>query len=113
MTTIERYRRVVTEAAMRSAIAELVALKGGRLFFVRDSRQAPEMTDFPDLVILLPPRVLFVELKSHRRATTAGQAEVIAMLEGCGDVDAIVVRPVPRAGEMAYADFIAFLVEVA
>lgn len=81
---------------MRDAIADLVALKHGRLFYIRDSRATPEMVDFPDLMIVLPPRVIFCELKSARRATTAGQAEVLAMLERCSDVDTFLVRSVPR-----------------
>jgi hypothetical protein len=115
MTTITRYRRTVSEAAMREAIIELVTLQGGRVFYIADTRQAPELVDLPDLIVLLPHRraVAFVELKSQRRATTPGQEAVLELLAECQVCESFIVRPEPKPGEVAYAAFMDWLEGVA
>lgn len=103
------YRRLPSEAAMEEAIRELVALKGGRSWHVRDSRNAPEMVDFPDLAILLPPYAMQLEVKSQRRIVTDGQKEVAGLLKACTRFVGGIVRPDPMKGEWAYDDILDFL----
>lgn len=86
---------------MEQAIRELVQLRGGRCWSVRDSRGFA-IVDMPDLIIVLPPKVIFCELKSQRRALTPGQAATLQLLGECTRVEACVVRPVPHDGEIGY-----------
>lgn len=110
---VAAYTRSLSESAMREAITEAVERLGGRVFYVSDSRYAPSMTDFPDLVIILPSkgRVLFVELKSWRRPITDGQRSVLDMLAACDRVESYVVRSEPRdvheTGYQAFMDWLA------
>lgn len=98
---------------MRAVIAELVSLKHGRMFWIPRSDVVPAMADWPDLVLIVPPRVIFCELKSQTRRITPGQADVIALLESCSDVDALIVRPVPKEGEISYDDLIGLIKGIA
>lgn len=109
--TAAAYQLSMTEAEMEDAIRKAAANQGGRVYHVRRSDQAPEMEHFPDLVVLLPGRsvVAFVELKSQKRAVTAGQHGVMAMLEQCRGCEAWIVRPAPRDGEVAYDDLMRWL----
>lgn len=108
--TVAAYHRTLTESAMRAAITEAVERQGGRVFWVSDSRYAPAMADFPDLVILLPPRAIFVELKSWRRTVTDGQRAVLDLLCECPRTEAFVVRSDPRdATEIGYQQFLEWL----
>lgn len=102
-------RRYPLEAEMAAAIKAAVELRGGRCWSVRDSRRL-DVTDLPDLIVVLPGRaVAFVELKSMKRPITEGQAAALALLRECRGVEAMVVRPVPRDGEVSYDDFLAWL----
>lgn len=110
--SIAAYRRTTNEAAMRDAIAELVSLRGGRMFYLRDSRSAPEMEDWPDLHLILPHKrtVAHVELKSQRRIVTPGQAVVLALLQECDRAESFVVRTEPRdETETSYDAFLEWL----
>lgn len=111
MTAIARYRRSTSEAAMRQAIVDAVALRGGRVFFIHDSRAVPGMESWPDLELILPDAgiVAHVELKSQRRPITPGQAEVMAMLAGCQRFESFTVRPDPKVGETGYDALIDWL----
>lgn len=102
------YRRRATERAMREAIQDVVAHRGGKVFFVHDSRYAPATADLPDLIVIAPwlGAVLLIELKSQRRDLTPGQAEVLALLAGCRELISGVVRPEPREGEMGFDEFL-------
>lgn len=113
--TPAEYRRRATEAEMEDAIRKLVKLRGGRTFHLRDARQAPELEDLPDLIVLLPPnasgtgQVAIIELKSQKRRMTNGQREVRELLAGPISFLGGVVRPVPRSGERSYDDFLEWL----
>ncbi len=112
---IERYRRAPTEASMEAAIRDLVALRHGKVFHLRDARRAPELADLPDLIVLLPPSpgrpglVALLELKSHRRPVTPGQAEVAGLVASAGRVVGGIVRANPREGELSYDDILSLL----
>lgn len=110
--SITAYRKTMTEQQMRCAIIETVERTGGRVFYVHDSRSAPAMADFPDLVLLLPNQrmTVFVELKSWRRAITDGQRAVLDLLGECPRADAFVVRSEPRdETEIGFERFMAWL----
>ena len=94
----------MTEREMERAIRDAVG-KGGFVFHIRDSRGAPEMADFPDLVVILPAKrcVLFLELKSQTRRVTDGQRAVLDALDACRQVESFVVRPSPLPMEISYA----------
>jgi hypothetical protein len=108
--TISRYRRSTLEAQMRGAIIDAVALRGGRVFWLADSR-GTTLEDWPDLELILPDAgiVAHVELKSQRRIVTAGQAEVMDMLASCQRFESFIVRPEPKLGETSYDALIDWL----
>ena len=99
-------RRLPLETEMEQAVREAVEYRGGRCWSIRDSRKFA-VQDMPDLIVVLPPVIYLVELKSQRRQITDGQAAVLELLEGCEFVQSGIVRPIPRdAGEISYDDFI-------
>lgn len=108
-TALETYRRTITEAAMQDAIQEIVTLKGGKLWHLRDARKAPELTDLTDLIIVVPGFASLVEVKSQRRIVTPGQMDVAALLATVTRFWGGVVRPMPREGELSYDEFVAML----
>ena len=104
MTAVDRYRQSISEIQMRESIIELVTIRGGRVFYIRDSRGTPEMTGFPDLVLVLPDKgmVMFVELKSQKRRVTEAQQVVMWTLQQCSEVRSYLVRPKPHEGEISF-----------
>lgn len=96
--TITIYRKSMKEVEMRAAIDDLVRLKAGRLFYIRDSRGAAETEGMLDLQLILPHMrtVAMVELKSQNRKLTPEQMDVLAMLQECNRVESFVCRPEPR-----------------
>jgi hypothetical protein len=103
------YRRRATEAQMETTIRDLVDLQGGRLFHLNDARQAPELKDLPDLIVLTPGRAAIVETKSQKRRTTAGQRQVMELLRGPIVFFGGIVRPVPKEGERSFDEFLEWL----
>lgn len=112
--TVAAYRRSARESDMERAVAELVALNGGRLWHVRRSDVAPELVDLPDWLILAPHlgAVILAEAKSVRRELTPGQREVMAMLAECRRAESFVVRAgeARNETETGYDTFLAYLV---
>lgn len=95
---------------MRNAIARVVAVHGGRLFWVNRSDSSPAMADCPDLIIILPPRVILVELKSWRRRITDGQRAVLELLAECPRAESFLVRSEPRdETETGYTEFVEWI----
>lgn len=105
---IERYRRLPSEWAMQEAIAELVELRGGRLWHVRDSR-ALGVEDAPDLMIVVPGLAAWIEVKSQSRPVTPGQQEVAALLASVTKFVGGVMRPDPKPGELSYEEVLRLL----
>lgn len=89
----ERFRNMATEDEMLAVISDLVALKGGRLWHLRDARRAPELEDLPDVIAICDNKVLLIELKSARRKVTPGQQRVADMLDQCDALIVGVFRP--------------------
>ncbi len=102
------YRRSATEDELEATIREAVALRGGRCWHVRDSRGL-DVEDMPDLLIVCPPVLALIELKSQRRNVTAGQAHVLELVWQCNVIVSGIVRPVPRSGEMSLDQLLAML----
>lgn len=78
---------VQTEAGFQDAVIELAKLRGWTLAHFRPARtnrgwRTPVQGDpgFPDLVLVRPPRVLFVELKSAKGRLTREQEWWIHLL---------------------------------
>ena len=110
--TVAAYRARTTEAQMEDAVRKLVALNGGRLFHLRDARQAPELEDLQDWLIVAPwlNAVVLAEAKSAKRRITPGQQAVIELCRECWRFESFVVRSVdPKPGEVGYDDFLEWL----
>lgn len=71
----------VSEAAFMDTILQAAELYGWWTYHTHDSRRST--AGFPDLVLVKPPRVLFLEVKSERGRLSREQAEVLAMLQEC------------------------------
>lgn len=98
--SVAAYHRSAREAEIEQTIRDGVIRLHGKVWHVRDSRRK-DVTDMPDLLIVLPPTVALIEIKSQRRDLTPGQAGVMEMLDRCNRLLAGVVRPEPRPGEMS------------
>ena len=79
------------EADFQQAVLDLAQLAGWRVYHTYDSRRSNP--GFPDLVLVKPPMVLFVELKTDKGRLTAEQQEWIEDLMRCTEVEAHVWRP--------------------
>jgi hypothetical protein len=93
LVAADMFLNMATEAEMQATITELVERKHGRVFHIRDSRFAPEMEAFPDLVIICPPILAIVELKSIKRRVTPNQQAVLDLLEQCTGLVTGIFRP--------------------
>jgi len=81
----------ITEAQHQAAIVELASLAGWLVYYVPDSRKCPR--GFPDLVLVRPPLVLFIECKTDKGKLRPEQREWLEALYRCGTVQARVWRP--------------------
>ncbi len=72
----------VTEKQLQAQVVQLARLTGWRCYHTHDSRRSAP--GFPDLLLVRPPRCLFVELK-----TTAGRLrpEQRSWLEALAEVE--------------------------
>ena len=82
---------VVTEAQWQDTVVEAAELLGWWVFHDHDSRR--NQAGFPDLCLIRPPRVVFVELKRETGKVTRAQEEVLGMLAECPGVESRVARP--------------------
>jgi hypothetical protein len=78
------------EARFQVQVIGLARRLNYRAYHTHDSRRSE--AGFPDLVLVRPPRVIFIELKSGRRRLTLEQLAWMAELETCTEVDAFVLR---------------------
>jgi hypothetical protein len=72
----------ITEAQLQTAVLELAALFKWRHYHTHDSRRSA--AGFPDLVLVRPPDVLYVELKSDKGRLTPEQTAWLQDLEKAG-----------------------------
>ena len=96
----------MTEHQMTVGLFEAIDAAGGRVWHIKDSRNVPETTDLPDIIAVLPGRVLMLELKSQKRRRTFGQERVHDLMQTVTSITAGTVRPVPKDGELSYDDVI-------
>ena len=82
---------VVTEAQWQNTVVEAAQLLGWWVFHDHDSRK--NQAGFPDLVLIRPPRVMFLELKRETGKLTTAQGEVLGLREDCPGVEVEVARP--------------------
>jgi hypothetical protein len=82
---------LVTEATWQAQVVDLAELFGWFVYHNPDSRRSN--AGFPDLVLIRPPRVLFIELKRETGRLSPTQREVIDALEACPGVEVHVARP--------------------
>ena len=81
----------VTEKDFQETVVQAAEMFGWWHYHVADSRRS--RPGFPDLVLIKPPKVIFLEVKREKGRLTVAQAGVLAMLEDCSEVQAAVVRP--------------------
>lgn len=81
----------ITEKQWQDAIIERARLYGWWAWHDYDSRR--NQAGLPDLILVRPPRVLFVEVKHQRGRLSVEQRGVISMLEECPGVEVHVWRP--------------------
>ena len=84
-------RMALTEADMQAGIVEAAQLAGWLCYHTRDSRGSA--AGFPDLVLVRPPEMLFLELKGPGGRVSDEQAEWIEALQGCDQLHAAVLWP--------------------
>jgi hypothetical protein len=88
---VDQLSGVVTEKQWQNTVVELAEWLGWWVFHDHDSRR--NQAGFPDLCLVRPPRVAFVELKRESGRLTPTQTEVLGLLEACPGVETMVARP--------------------
>jgi hypothetical protein len=87
----DRVSGTVSESAFMDTILQAAEIYGWWTYHTHDSRRST--AGFPDLVLIKPPRVIFLEVKSETGRLSRAQADVLAMLEAVDYVRSGVVRP--------------------
>lgn len=82
---------VVPERDFQATVVDLAVLKGWRAWHDNDSRR--NAAGLPDLILLRPPRLLFVELKTERGRIQPEQQQWIDELGRCPGVEVHLWRP--------------------
>lgn len=72
----------MTEKEFQSEVLDLAKMYRWRAYHTHDSRRSEP--GFPDLVLLRPPVILFVELKTEKGRVTPEQAAFLGLLRACG-----------------------------
>lgn len=72
----------ISEADWQEQVIHLATLGQWRHFHPYNMRRSDP--GWPDLVLVRPPEILFVELKAQRGRLSQAQKEWIALLEACG-----------------------------
>jgi hypothetical protein len=89
--TRQQYRETIPEDAWQAMVVTAARRLGWRVYHTHDSRRSEP--GFPDLVLVRPPDLLFIELKTVKGRVTPEQVEWIADLGLVGKVEAFVWRP--------------------
>ena len=83
---------LISEKALLEQVRQLARIMGFRTYHPHLSKWSER--GWPDVTLVRPPRIIFLELKSATGRVTAEQAEWIAALSACGpNVTARVLRP--------------------
>ncbi len=81
----------IPEAGFQRTVIDAALANGWLVFHDNDSRK--NRKGFPDLVLVRPPVVLFLELKTEEGDPTDEQQEWIDKLKRCNIIEADVARP--------------------
>ncbi len=81
----------MTGEALQDAIVQTAQLHGWYWFHDTDSRR--NNAGLPDLILIKPPRVLFVEVKGDGDRLRPEQAHVLDLLAECDTIASGVVGP--------------------
>ena len=81
----------MTEAELQQTILDAAELSGWLAFHDNDSRR--NVPGFPDLVLVKPPRVVLLELKSEVGRIRPEQHVWMDALSRCDTVASAIVRP--------------------
>ena len=81
----------MTEADLQTLIVDVAEQCGWLVFHDNDSRR--NNPGFPDLVLVKPPRVVFMELKSDKGTLRPEQQVWMGHLLECDTIASAVVRP--------------------
>ena len=81
----------MTEAELQATIVETAELCGWLVFHDNDSRR--NTPGFPDLVLVKPPRIVLLELKSANGRIRPEQRIWMDQLAECDTVASAIIRP--------------------
>jgi len=81
----------LTEAELQATIIDTAELAGWLVYHDHDSRLNP--AGLPDLILVKPPRVVFLELKSDKGRVRPDQQIWLDALEQCDTLTSALVRP--------------------
>lgn len=79
------------ERDFQAQVTKLARLAGWKVYHTHDSRRSAP--GFPDLCMVKPPHVVFVELKRDGGKLSEAQEDWLAMLGKCDHVHSFVWRP--------------------
>lgn len=91
--------RGLSEAEFQRQVVEIARAWGWRSCHVGKARVGKRwvtptsVAGFPDLVLVRPPQLVFLELKKHGGRTRAEQLDWIGDLQRCAGVEAYIVGP--------------------
>ena len=85
----------MTEDELLRQVLECAGWLRWRRYHVRNSRAGIIQGDtgFPDLVLVRPPRIMFVELKAAKGRLRPGQGDWLSYLLGCPGVEVAIWKP--------------------
>lgn len=88
----------VSEADWQREVLRVAHAHGWRTSHTRRARVGrrmvtPAATGLPDLILVRPPQLVFLELKAHRGEHRPAQIEWLRDLQACDGVEAYMVGP--------------------
>ena len=81
----------MTEKQLQAAVLKLAKLRGWMAYHTYDSRKS--QAGFPDLVLVRPPDLLFVELKSEKGVVSLAQEDWLLRLQNASVMRTRLWRP--------------------
>ena len=92
VSALERLRaQSLTEKQWQAWVIEAAHTFGWHVYHTYDSRRS--QAGYPDLTLMRPPDVLFVELKTEKGKLSASQRFTAVLLEACPGVGYYLWRP--------------------
>ena len=92
VTSLDRLRlESLTEKQWQAWVIEAAHTFGWHVYHTYDSRRSH--IGYPDLTLVRPPEVLFVELKTEKGRLSASQRVWSELLQACPGVDYYLWRP--------------------